>query len=257
MKLSHYIVLFILIFTPLLFVAESRYSYSKETMELNNKYEASMTTAAHDAIHVLNTNVSPQLQNGYNSYKINPVNPQPAYDTFIQTLALNHGVTDPITVKQLELYVPVFAVVDYDGLLLNVYKEHTNERGEIIFDRKWLPKIAFAYEDAEGNIINFTIDEDLEVYDVQLKEWYEGTRTELLADSEITIDLLADVENFDAVRRTTIVNVLQEHIAYYINEHNVYHKYLPTTYKFTMPLIDKEDWYNTVDDISILSFFQG
>lgn len=257
MKLTHYIIIFIIIISPLVFLAESRYSYTKETMELNSKYEASMTAAAQDAIHVLRTNVRPQLQNGYESYKINPTNPQPAYDTFIKTLALNYDLTDSLSIKNLELYVPVFAVVDYDGLLLNIYKEYTNERGEVIFERKWLPKVAFAYEDPEGNILNFTIDENLEVFDADLKEWYEGTRTDLLQDEEITIDLLHDAELFDSVRRTTIVNILQEHIAYYLNEHNVYQKRLPMTYKFVMPLIDNEDWYNTVDDISILAFFQG
>lgn len=134
-----------------------------------------------------------------------------------------------MSIEELSLYVPVFAIVDYDGLLLNVYKEYKDARGDLVFDRVWLPKITFAYEDNRGNIINFTIDENIEIYDNGLKEWFEGTREELLADSEIQIELLADAELFDSVRRTTIVNTLQEHIAYNINEHNVYKKRLPFT----------------------------
>ncbi|HCG4536139.1 TPA: hypothetical protein NJY08_004992, partial [Salmonella enterica subsp. enterica serovar Typhi str. AG3] len=57
--------------------------------------------------------------------------------------------------------------------------------------------------------------------------------------------------------RTTIINTLQEQLEWYINEHNVYTKQLDVTYTFTLPLIPQEDWYNTVDDISILAFFQG
>lgn len=257
MKLYEFIILFIIIITPALIYTESQYSYTKKTMELNQKYEASMTVASQDAINILRTNVKPSLQAGYESYKINPANPQPALDTFLKSLALNYGIEDEVSVEQLSLYVPVFAIVDYDGLLLNVYKEYTDAKGDLVFDRVWLPKIAFAYEDQEGNILNFTIDENLEVYDASLDEWFVGTRKELLADGEITIDLLNNEKDFHNVRRTTLVNTLQEHIAYNINEHNVYRKYLPMTYKFIMPLIDNDDWYNTVDDISILAFFQG
>jgi len=74
---------------------------------------------------------------------------------------------------------------------------------------------------------------------------------------DVTIPLLNDEDEFDQVRRRTIVDTLQENIAYYINEHNVYTKELDVTYTFHLPIIDQEDWYNTVDDISILAFFQG
>lgn len=257
MKLPEYIILFlIIIIGPLLFT-EYKYSYSKETMEINHKFESGMTVAAHDAINVLRTNVKPQFENGYDSYKLNPVNPQPAFDAFIKTLAINNNIEDTISTEYLSRFVPAFAVVDYDGLLLNVYKEYIDERGDSVLDRVWLPKIPFAYQDTEGNIINFTIDEEVEVFDVELGEWIEGKREEILADNEVTIEFLEDAEEFNAVRRTTIVNTLQDQLAYYINEHNVYTKQLDVTYTFALPTIPKEDWYNTVDDISILAFFQG
>lgn len=257
MKLSHFIILFIITISgPLLFM-EYRYSYTKETMQLNHKHELAMTVATDDAIHVLRTNVKPQLEQGYESYKMNPVNPQPAFETFIETLALQYGVELEDSMDRLSRYVPAFSIIDYDGLRLNVYKEYTDERGEKVNSRVWLPKIPFTYLDEEGNILNFTIDEEVEVFDVDLQEWFEGTRQELADDPEVTVDFLNDAEQFHLVRRTTIVNTIQEHLAYYINEHNVYTKYLDSTYKFMLPTIPKEDWYNTVDDISILAFFQG
>lgn len=257
MKLIHFLILFILIIATPLISLETRYSYAVSHMEQNQKYEAAMTVAAHDAINVLRRDIKTELEAGYDSYKINPVNPQPSLETFLKTLSIQFGVNNDISTDVLSRYVPAYAVVDYDGLLLNVYKEFNNTRGEKVLDRVWLPKIPFSYIDNEGNILNFTIDEELELYDIELNEWFEGTRTQLLADPEITVDFLEDEDTFHNVRRTTIVNTLQEHLAYYINEHNVYRKALDVTYKFKLPLIPEEDWYNTVDDVSILAFFQG
>lgn len=257
MKLSHYIILFLVIFTvPLLYV-EFKYSYAKETTELNHKFELNMTTAAQDAINILRVNAIPHIENGYDSYKILPTDFQPAYEAFVKTLAKNFGSTDKYTINRMEHYIPVFAIVDFDGLMLNVYQEKKDAQGNKVTERTWLPKVPFVYRDEEGNIINFTVDDDLVVYDVQLQEWVEGTRQELLKDSLLTIDFLEDAEKFETVRRQTIVDTVQEQIAYYINEHNVYAKQLDVTYTFALPLIDNEEWYNTVDDISILAFFQG
>lgn len=49
MKLYEFIIIFIFFITPPLINVEARYSYAKETMELNHKYEASMMTARCDS----------------------------------------------------------------------------------------------------------------------------------------------------------------------------------------------------------------
>lgn len=255
MKIIDFILIFLFIYIPFLFFVQVKAEKTETYIQLNHLHEGAMTVAAQDAVHVLRTNVIPKMEVGYESYKINPVDPQPALDAFLRTLAINYQVEDEITADVLSRYVPVFAVVDYDGLVMSVYKEFQNVSNEKVVDRVWLSKIPFSYSDDEGNIVNFTIDEDVEVYDKELNEWFEGKRQELLTD--VTIPILEDATKFEQVRRNTIVDTLQENIAYYINEHNVYTKELDVTYKFAFPLINKEDWYNTVDDVSILAFFQG
>lgn len=255
MKLSNLIIVFFILTLPVFFFLNAKAENTNTFMELNHAHEGAMTVAAQDAVEVLRTNVVPKLEVGYYSYKINPADPQKSFDTFLQTLALNYRVNDAVTADVMSRYVPVYAVVDYDGLLLNVYKQYTDITGQKVLDRVWLPKIPFSYTDDEGNVVNFTIDQDLEVYDAALNEWFYGKRYELLGD--VTVPILEDEETFDQVRRTTIVNTLQDNLAYYINEHNVYTKSLDVTYTFTMHLIPEEDWYNTVDNVSILAFFQG
>lgn len=244
-----------MIVTPMFFFLQAKSNNITTFAQINQQHEGAMTVAAHDAINVLRTNVVPKLELGYDSYKINPADPQLSFDTFLQSLALNYGVSDKVTVDLMARYVPVYAVLDYDGLLLNVYKEHIDNRNEKVLDRVWLPKIPFSYVDNLGNVINFTIDEELEVYDTQLKEWFYGKRKEIA--SEVSIPLLMNDEQFDKVRRNTIITTLQENLSYYINQHNVYTKALDVTYKFALPLIPEEDWFNTIDDVSILAFFQG
>lgn len=257
MKITNFIIIFITIVFPGFFYLEYRAMNTQTFAEINHHHKGALIVAAHDAAQTLRNHIQPQFEVNYESQKIDLVDPQPSFEAFLQTLALNYGVIDNVTMDRLARYVPVFAVLDYDGLLINVYKEFQNDRQENVMERVWLPKIPFSYVDGEGNMINFSVADEVEVYDAELKEWIEGKRTELLTDAEITVPLLSDATEFDQIRRSIIVNTLQEQFAYYINEHNVYTKKLDVTYKFALPLIPQEDWYNTVDDISIFAFFQG
>ena len=257
MKITDFIIVFVIIFSSVFFYNQVISEKTSDFTELNHHNNLAMKNAVQDSVEILRTNIDPILEVGYESYKINPTSPQLAYDTFIKTLSLNYLVQDENTLRVLEHYIPLFAVMDYDGLYLNVYKQYMNTNNEEMFERVWLPKVPFTYKDAEGNIINFTVDDHVEVYDKDLNEWYEDRRAVLASDNEITVPLLKDEANFDNIRRSTIVNILQENFAYYINEHNVYRKKLGITYKFTLPLISQEDWYNTVDDVGVFAFLQG
>ncbi|MED3575059.1 hypothetical protein [Cytobacillus praedii] len=255
MKITDFSIMFIIIVLPLLIFSQWRSENTNTFAKLNHQYDGAMTVASHDAIDQLRTNAKPNQEAGYDSMKFNRVNPDPAFQTFIHTLALNLGAEDKVTKDLMARYVPVFAILDYDGALINVYQEFENVEGMKELKRVWLPKIPFSYHDKDGNIVSFTLDDYVTVYDVNLKEWVNGKR-EWIKD-EVSIPLLQDADLFDRTRRDTIVNTFQNELAYYINEHNVYTNQLGITYKFTLPLIPQEDWYNTVDDISIFAFFQG
>lgn len=257
MKITDFSIIYILIVIPLLVFSQWKSEDSNAFINLNHQYDTAMTVATQDAMDQLRTNIIPTEENGYASAKFNRANAEPALQTFLHTLSINFGVKDSVTQDLLSRYVPVFAVMDYDGALLSVYQPIINQNGENELKRVWLPKIPFTYHDQEGNIISFTLDDYVSVYDATLNEWIYGNRKELINDPQITIPLLHDGDEFHRIRKDTIVNVFQEELAYYINEHNVYTKQLGITYKFMLPLIEQEDWYNTVDDISIFAFFQG
>ena len=119
----------------------------------------------------------------------------------------------------------------------------------------WTPKIPFAYNDSSGNSIHFTLDDYVEIFEPSAAEWSSGVRSEISSLSDVP--LLREKEKFEAVRRTVIVHSVQEDLAYYIQRHNNIAAGNGISYTFTFPLIDQEDWANSINDIGMMAFIQG
>src|SRR5699024_8692372 len=149
------IVIFLLIIMPLLVFAQWRAEDTNTFAKLNNQYDGAMTVASNDAADQLHLNAKPNAESGYFSYKFSRINKEPAYETFIHTLALNLGTEDKdLAYKEfLAHYVPVFGIMEYDGFSMNVYRKVGDELRRI-----WLPKIPFAYHDSYQNVVQFTLD---------------------------------------------------------------------------------------------------
>lgn len=69
--------------------------------------------------------------------------------------------------------------------------------------------------------------------------------------------VLLNASNFHTLRRETIINLITSVLKQEFNEHNYYTDMMGVTYNFNLPDIGREQWNNTIDDISVLSFFQG
>lgn len=69
--------------------------------------------------------------------------------------------------------------------------------------------------------------------------------------------MLEDKDRFEQVRRITIVNSVQDRLAYYIQRHNQVALRNGVSYTFALPLISQEEWVNTMDDIGMMAFIQG
>jgi hypothetical protein len=133
--------------------------------------------------------------------------------------------------------------------------EYQNNQNEAITDFVEMPFKPYVYQDGQGNMLSFTLDDYVIAYDQSQDIWDEGFREEIA--SSLNIPLLQDPVLFENVRRTTILNAIQNEAEYYVNRHNVYAKRYGVTYTFTLPALSKEDWENTIDDVGIVSFIQG
>ena len=295
MKITNWAIIFLFLMLPAYFYLQWNDEDSRNALWLTERYDQALTTSVEDSILALRQNANPNNESSYNSMKYTNVNKEKAIDTFFNTLAINFNTKgDSINEDILKHYVPVVAVMEYDGLSLNVYNEYKDKKGQTNWKREWLPKIPFAYEDEQGNVFSFTVDDSyLKVYSASTGMWYDGTLEQIFSDMTLYDDatrtwttdktLIQSIpflkeftdENgeplpskwldkkfvrsttMDKVRRETIVSTVQDQLSYYINQHNTYARSLGIDYRFTLPLIPEEDWINTVDDISTFAFIQG
>lgn len=62
---------------------------------------------------------------------------------------------------------------------------------------------------------------------------------------------------FHQKRREVIIHLIEEVLQQEINEHQTYARTKGSIYNFMLPEIADEDWTNSINDISVMSFIQG
>lgn len=254
--ITNFAILFVLIVIPFYLVMDLRTADQKEVNQLEKRYSASLRTATQDAAFALNQNENQEKEAGYQSDKYSNANKEEAIRTFFKTMHLNFNVeNDPIAQGALAGYIPVVAITDYKGFHIYALTEYKDGTGQTIFKHMWMPEKPYAYSDERGNSINFSLDSFVTAYDASAGTWISGYREEL--EGLTNIPLLNDPATFEAIRRSTIVNLVQEDVAHYINKHNTYATRYGLHYEFKLPLISQEDWANSINDIGIMAFVQG
>lgn len=82
-----------------------------------------------------------------------------------------------------------------------------------------------------------------------------GDLIPLLRDYDGQTDL--EASNFHRLRRETIIKVITDALKEEINEHTTYASMFGSTYQFSLPDVARDDWMNSINDISVMSFIQG
>lgn len=224
-----------------------------QTEQLYNQY---ISAAIEDAATALNFNEKQEYEANYESMKRFRANKEQAIKAFFRTMYMNFNVMDdPIAQSVLAAYIPVIVVVDYDGYYIYAVEEYKNKNGETELKHVWKPKKPYAYVDQAGNSLSFTLDDYVYAYDRADRKWSEGFRIDVAALA--TIPILNNPDEFDQIRRSTIVNAIEQDLAYAINIHNTYARQYGITYTFTLPLISQEQWHNTINDMGVIAFIQG
>lgn len=254
MKLDSLTIFFLAIFFTFMIFQQIRLDEIKDVNDQKNTYDSYLTTASQDAVTALSTNANPSFEHFYLSDKYSAINKEAAFETFIKTLNLNFNVYDKIGEDVIAQYIPLFGILEYDGVSINKFTSYKRD-GMTYNKRIWMPKIPFTYTDASGNIFRFTLDDYIIVYDQYNQEWFEGQLEDVKKEANIL--LLNDKEKLENIRKRTIVETLQQHFEDVISDHNEFARKMGIKYTFALPVIDKETWYNSIDDIGIYTFFQG
>ncbi|MGG6311061.1 hypothetical protein [Paenibacillus macerans] len=256
MKITDWAVIFVLIVSPLLWIGSLQAEDVREVNRLETRYTAALRTATQDAGNVLNRNELQQFESGYGSEKWMRADKEQALAALLNSLYLNFGVADdPVGQQALMVYIPAIVVIDYNGYFIYSVEETASPGGSTEARHRWRSKKPFVYADSFGNSLGFTLDRYITAYDVASDRWVSGLQNEI--KSQVSIPLLQDHEQFEAVRRSVIVRSIEEELAEVINRHNAYAAKQGVSYTFTLPFIPQEDWNNTLDDVGILVFLQG
>jgi hypothetical protein len=256
MKIINWAIVGVLILLPFYVINRIDTETQRRMLVTELRYDAALDTAVDDAARALLYNANQQQEARYESAKRMRVNKEEVIDTFYRTLYMNFGIADdPVAQGVLSRYIPTVIVIGYDGFWVYAEEEFRNEAGETEMRPVWGLKKPYAYADAQGNSVSFTLDDYVTSYEVGSRTWREGFRPEIQSTS--AIPLLRGAELFEQVRRSTIVHAIQNELAYRINRHNQYASRYGVSYTFKLPTISTEEWNNTVNDIGVMAFVQG
>ncbi|MCM3339915.1 hypothetical protein M3650_15070 [Paenibacillus sp. MER TA 81-3] len=257
MKIIKFPILFVLIMLPFFWINRLHAQEQMFKLHTESQYNQVLDNAVNDAAFTLNTSaIWKETEEGYESHKRLELRKADAIQAFFNTLYVNFELfADPMGQNQLKQYIPVIAVIGYDGFDVYAEEEFVDLMGEVRLQHVWKPTVPYAYTDEEGNVFSFTLDDFVAIYQPDANRWIEGFQRELKTIS--TISLLQNDARFDAARRTTIVNAIQHELEYAINKHNEWAARNGVSYTFTLPTISNEEWNNTIDDVGVLAFVQG
>lgn len=183
------------------------------------------------------------------------INKESCLEKFYQSLYANFGIlNDKVMQEKMKAYIPVMLVTGEDGYYL-YYSLARKVNGTTEIVRQWSEKRPYVLIE-DNLIINFTFDDYITIYDMNKLELLQGNYMDLSSVYPMC-EVLRDKNRFDEARRTTILNHILDDMNYFINQHNRIAEHFGITYHFSLPSIDREEWYRTIDDIGFFVLFQG
>lgn len=146
MKLTNFALIFVAILLPIIVLVFVNTSFvvksEKQEMYYKNLINSAITDAVSSMKHVENEDAN--IDYGYSGKtdKKVSVNADVAISTFYNSLSNNFNVkNNKLSLDRLKMYIPVVAVLDYDGIYIHSAEE--NENKEIQFITK--PKVYYTY----------------------------------------------------------------------------------------------------------------
>lgn len=281
---TKFILVFVIIAYALISIKNFETEQMKRAEHLALRYNWAIDSATDDAVTMLARN-----QKRYNLGHV-AIDKEKAVETFFRSLELNFGIeqigevfvdtTDTDSGDEffmnygddtsravdtqfvntsfkhyLKTYVPCILVVDYDGYYISSLQEYTASDGTKRIDHLFGPKKYFSHVSSDGNMINFSVDDTVTLFEPNTYRYYFGTRSEVADKTSDT--LLLDPDLFESVRRSTITNAIQNDLQRVIHEHNELSSMYGMNYIFTLPTVEDDEWNNVIDDVGIITFIQG
>lgn len=146
---------------------------------------------------------------------------------------------DPEGKQRLQLYFPLIAIVDDDGLYFN-YLLELKKAGTTQLVRTWSSRIPYRYEENK-EAYEFTLSKDA---------WHYDSKDQLL-------EIIETRDNLEHRRIETIRATIEENLVTYMNAHNHIAQQYGIVYDFTLPAMDNSFYSRSIEKPTMLVLFQG
>lgn len=260
MKVYHYALIFLIFFLAVILKTDISIGKLKSIENQKVELTANLNSATTDAVEFIATT---------GAYGGSSINKDELIKTFFTSFYSSLGIISSNSKQaEIELYIPVFLLCDYDGYYVYYYDTYIAEDGLTYSQRLWSEKMPYFYED-NYFIYRFTLSDKVYIYDKnnllnQPKKLLELDYKEFQQNSEyesfrtIYSDcILLDNENFSLVKKGAIINQLEKILSYYTSKHNDIARLNGITYRFSFPAGANDEWAGYLDDVNLLVVFQG
>lgn len=250
MKLSHFIILFVGIALVLLLPGAMELKLQSTVAMEQIRYNDAVDNAVDDALDAARV----EVDDGQSIF----INKDEAVNFFFKSMYASFKIQDDRAKQELiKLYVPVLMFTEKDGYYIYHAQEYTRSDGSAAVSYGWTEKRKYSYEsDADNLLVIFTLGEDITIYDQTSSERVDGNYKDL-AQIYPDVSFFQTESEFEEVRRSCIIGHLTEDMGYFINHHNSVASRYGISYQFSLPAVEKSDWYRTIDDVSLMALFQG
>lgn len=260
MKIYHFALLFIIFFLAAVIKTDVSIGELKSIENEKEKITESLSLALSDAVNYLSRT---------GSYGADSINKEEVLSKFFTSLYSSLGITsNPMARAEIEIYIPVVLLCDVDGYYVYYFDEYKASDGNTYVERKWSEKMPYCYED-EYFIYRFTLTDMVYIYDkndlintdeaVIVSTYKEFRESPLFSDfkDKNSDCILFNDEDYELIRKNSIISRLEDVMAYYISRHNLIAQRQGISYSFSFPMDKRDEWADYIKDVNILVVFQG
>ncbi len=250
MRTIKYSVLVLFSMLPFLMTHKVQSDIHLKTRQIQCLYENMIKTAVVDgctALKIFNTHSFE-----YAHLKAINIKPEEGLQAFLNSLFYSFKTIGESEKEGVKAYIPVMVIIDYDGYYIYSMREYVDDNNNTCLKHQLSPKSYYQVVDDNGTIINLTLDDTVRIYDINQKVQYEGNYKDLRHLSPFL-----NTSKFMIEKKECMIAQIEESMSYHVNNHNRFSHHLGIIYEFTLPRIDKADWYNAIQDVGIIAVFQG
>lgn len=180
------------------------------------------------------------------------INEQEVIHTFLTALYANLGIMEkPMEQELCKFYIPYILFVERDGIIPFCHGENSN-REVVSFSRK--DKKMYEILGEKGDVL-YVMLSDMVVYESSEEVRVEGEYRDVI--QELPVYFQWDYEVFLERKRDCVIELIKNCTKECINHQNEIALRYGIHYEFTLPKISYNDWYRSIEDVSMLVLFQG